>query len=137
MEINNLEGNNPNPQISVKFNFSNEILQRVSFLQFNASGFYREGNLDKWFFEWVNIKHQLKGKIEEEAKLNPEGKVITKWKLLDLERKIGRLLELSPYHKNRNKILGILIESYLSLIQYKIEEWGMGLVNKPDETSFA
>lgn len=127
---------NNNQTISVKFNFSNEILQRVSFLQFKASEYFRNGEIDRWFFEWKNIKHQLIGKLKEEEQLNPK-EASTLKELRELEAKISLVLSIGINSKNKNKILGLLIEKYLTTIQYKIEEWGMGLVNRPDETSFA
>lgn len=124
-------------QLTVKFNFSNEILQRVSFLQFKASEYFRNGEIDKWFFEWKNIKHQLIGKIEEESKLTSNNKEIVKYQLNRLERIISKILDSGIQSPNKNKILGMLIEKYLTIIQFKIETWGMGLINKTDETSFA
>lgn len=109
-----------------RFNYATAILQRVDYSQFKASEYYRKGDLDNWFFELKNIVYQLYGKfIDDEIR-----------KLEKLEGKINIFLNKNR-SKTQNKILTRLIEKYLRGIQSKIEDMGMGLVNKEDDTVFA
>lgn len=119
-----MEHQAPNPQS--KFNYASDILQRVGYSQFNASEFYRKGELDSWFFELKNIFYQLAGKFDAS-----EQKELRK-----IEKKINLFIG-KERNERINKILSALIESYLLCLQNKIESKGMGLVDKEDDTHFA
>lgn len=113
---------------SSKFNMSQRILLRIDAMQTLAAQFYREGELDKWFFEWKNIKFQIIGKLDADEQK----------KLRELEGGISKYIVSSPDGQVvvcKSKSIP-LIEEYVSLIQQYIEEKEIGLVSKGDETIF-
>ena len=114
------------PSTQSKFNYAGSILQRIDFLQIKAADKYREGDIPGWFYELKEIKFQIVGRMSQE-----EGKAF-----LNLEIKINNFLEKRRTNNKYNMISIRLIEIYLSKIQKKIEEWGMGLVNQKDDTLF-
>ena len=111
---------------SSKFNYANSILQRVDYLQFKATEYFRKGDLESWFYEWKNIKYQIVGRMKPD-----ELKALEK-----IETKISYIIRNKSKGETKTMLLTKLIESYLTYIQQKIEEWEMGLVNKTDETIF-
>lgn len=123
-------------QASSRFNSAIETLKAISFLKYLASEEFRKGNLDSWFYEWKNIKFYLVGKFITKDK---KGNIVKNDLIyLDkLEQKISLFLGKKVRSDAQNKVLCSLIERYLLFIQFKIEEWGMGLVDNKDETHFA
>lgn len=109
---------------SSKFNYAQDILQRIGYLQYEAIQYFKKGDLMAWFFEWKSIKHQIAGKLDKKDISYLDG----------IERKISMIISRPKYN---NKILILAIEKYLFYIQSKIEIWEMGLVGKRDETRFA
>lgn len=103
-----------------KYNISLRILERVSDMQTKAAGYYRNGQVEQWFFEWKNIKFQIIGKLDAEEKKELRG----------MESIISRKLI------NKREVVP-LIEQYLEYLQYLIEIKEIGLVSKSDETIFA
>lgn len=115
------------PSMQSKFNYANSILQRIDYLQFKATEHYRSGNLEAWFYEWKEIKFQIIGKMSDSEKKD----------LLMIETKIAFLFTKFKINSKYRSLLIRMIEIYLEKIQTLIEKWGMGLIDKRDETIFA
>lgn len=113
------------PKIS-KFNSSQAILEHIAFLKYKASEQFRKGDLEAWFFEWKSIKFQVAGKLVKE-----DIEYLEK-----IESKLSLLFGVKKRSAAGNKAVTKLIEKYLTFIQVKIEEWGMGLAYQRDETIF-
>lgn len=113
------------PKIS-KFNSSQAILEHIAFLKYKASEQFRKGDLEAWFFEWKSIKFQVAGKLVKE-----DIEYLEK-----IESKLSLLFGVKKRSVAGNKAVTKLIEKYLTFIQVKIEEWGMGLAYQRDETIF-
>lgn len=93
------------------------ILYRINNMQTKAADYYMNGQLDKWFYMWKNIKFQIIGRLTKEERT----------KLKDLE------ISIYKYFSNRKKVIP-LIENYLETVQDYIEEKDIGLIGKADET---
>jgi hypothetical protein len=107
------------PKKGSKFNMSAMILWRINNMQNNAAGYYRNGETQKWYYEWKNIKFQIIGKLGADERTE----------LTDLEDSIERAKKFSSAVKE--------IEEYMILIQDLIEKHEIGLVSKSDETVFS
>ncbi len=101
-----------------KFNMSQLILLRLNNMQTLASDYYRRGLIDKWYFEWRNIKLQIIGKLNETERTN----------LTTLETKVNKQISKSQKVK--------VIESYVIALQELIENKKIGLIDSDDSTVF-
>ena len=105
-----------------KYNISLLILQQVNQMIYRASNYYRAGEIDKWFYEWKNIKFQIIAELK-----TPERN-----SLKEKEKDITNLLKLKA---NWKEACG-LIEDYLTEIQDYIKIKEIGLAEKKDQTVF-
>ena len=113
-------------QFQSKMNSAGAILDQISLLKFKASEQFRKGDLEAWFFEWKNIKFQVAGKLDTQDKLYLE----------KIESQLAILFNIKKRSDYGNKAVTKLIEKYLTYLQTKIEDWGMGLVSQKDDTIF-
>lgn len=121
------------PSTQSRFNSSGDILNTIGILKYNAIEKHRAGDLEGWFNEWKEIKLLLVGRMETDKNTAGENK-----KLIRLEAKIDFMLKKNwEEEEGYRKIVIRLIEVYLTKLQIMIEGWGMGLVNKEDESIFA
>lgn len=112
---------------SSRFNSSIDILQTIGFLKFKATENYRKGDIESWYYEWQQIRIQLTGKMTNEEYEH----------FMDIEKRISFVINKISKSKGYQKLLLLLVHGYIRQIQVIIEKWGMGLVNKTDETRFA
>lgn len=119
-----IEGYQPSTQS--KFNYANAILQRIDYLQYKVIESYSIGDIEQWFHELKKIKFQVIGRMEDGEEKELES----------IESKICYFLSKKETNEKYKTITIKLIEKYLSKIQKKIENWGMGLVNQKDESMF-
>ena len=110
-----------------KYNRAHAILQQLDLVSYQAMEAYRKGDLEKWYHELRASKHILIGKMGAEL----EGE------LRKLEIKINYLMVRQELNSKYKNLLILYIEEYLKKIQIYIEESGMGLIGKEDETIFA
>lgn len=110
-----------------KLNQAGNLLNYVSTLQYNATESYMRGDIEKWYYYWTCIPQLISGKIKEEEYV----------KLKAIESKINFVLARQSKNEKYKAIAIILINSYLRYIQNLMDERGMGLVEKEDETIFA
>lgn len=104
-----------------KYNMSMFIMQHLGHMLVNAANYYRLGYIDKWFFEWKNIKYQIIAELEGNERTSLENKEID----------IAKFLNIKDFTKATP-----LIEKYLTEIQDYIKNKEIGLADKPDETIF-
>jgi len=122
--ISTLKGNQIMEETTGKsrFNMSVLILQHIGSMLQRSSDYYRNGRIDRWFYEWKNIKFQIIAELNKDERDQLQKK----------EKEITKLLK-----DNRIRDATSKIEGYLTLIQDHIKEKEIGLVEKSDETVFA
>ena len=115
------------PPTLSKFNSATDILQTVGYLKYKGTEYYRKGDIESYYFEWQQIRIQIEGRMED--------KDYNYFK--SLERKISFVLNNQHKNNGYKKLFILLVERYVREVQVLIETWGMGTVNKEDESVFA
>lgn len=111
-----------NDKIISKFNMAQAILQGVNTTMIKSFRKYEEGNIKSWFFCLKSSKMQIISKFNSDERK----------KLKDLE------LKITNGFKNETTTLLTIpnIENYNELLQDLMEEKGLLLINKEDQTIF-
>lgn len=110
-----------------KFNSMNDILQTVGYLKYKATEEYLKGNIPDCFYIWQQARVHIMGRMDDK----------TYYSFIDLERKVGFIINNLSKNPKYRFILARLNEAYIRKIQRTIEGWGMGTVNKEDRSVFA
>jgi len=109
-----------------KFNMAAATLEGLHESMMKSITNYRNGNIKGWFYDLKGMKFQIIAKLKEEERE----------KLKSIENKVSKYFSIT-YTNPKAILLAIKeIENYNQALQDVMEDKGLLLVNKEDETIF-